>query len=163
MVDFLWNSVVIGIGGTIAMDLWALLLAAVFGLPKPNWGLVGRWFAHLAKGTFFHKDITAAQAIPNESHLAGFSTMQSAFSMPAVLIVFAGREWVSNPTFLPAWIIGLVTVGAGWFILQPGMGAGWAASLRPNPMQIRALNLISHTVFAAGMFATALLFPGPDR
>jgi hypothetical protein len=49
-------------------------------------------------------------------------------------------------------------VGAGWFILQPGMGAGWAASLRPNPMQIRALNLISHTVFAAGMFATALLF-----
>ena len=51
-----------------------------------------------------------------------------------------------------------MTVGAGWFILQPGMGAGWAASLRPNPMQIRALNLVSHTVFAAGMFATALLF-----
>ena len=74
-----------------------------------------------------------------------------------MLIVFAGPGWVSNPTFLPAWILGLVTVAAGWFILQPGMGAGWAASLRPNPMQIRALNLISHTVFAVGMLATALL------
>ena len=50
MVDFLWRSVAIGIGGTAAMDLWAVLLTAVFGMPKPNWSLVGRWFAHLAKG-----------------------------------------------------------------------------------------------------------------
>ena len=50
-----------------------------------------------------------------------------------------------------------MTIGAGWFILQPGMGAGWAASLRPNPMQVRALNIISHSVFAAGMFGTAWL------
>jgi hypothetical protein len=37
------------------------------------------------------------------------------------------------------------------------MGAGWAASLRPNPMQVRALNILAHTVFAFGLFATALL------
>jgi Protein of unknown function (DUF2938) len=159
-MDFLWNSVVIGVGGTIAMDLWALLLAAVFGLPKPNWGLVGRWFAHLAKGTFFHKDIAAAQAVPNELALGWFSHYAIGIIYAAALVIFAGPEWLSDPTFLPAWIVGLVTVGAGWFILQPGMGAGWAASLRPNPMQIRALNLVSHTVFAAGMFATALLFSG---
>ena len=158
MVDILWWSVVIGIGGTIAMDLWALLLAAVFGLPRPNWGLVGRWFAHLARGMFFHKDITAAEPIPNETALGWFSHYAIGILYAGVLIVFAGREWLSNPTFLPAWIVGLVTVGAGWFILQPGMGAGWAASLRPNPMQVCALNLVSHTVFAAGMFATALLF-----
>ena len=158
MVDFLWWSVVIGIGGTIAMDLWALLLAAVFGLPKPNWGLVGRWFAHLLKGALFHKDITAAEPIPNEATLGWTFHYAVGILYAGILIVFAGREWLSNPTFLPAWIVGLVTVGAGWFILQPGMGAGWAASLRPNPMQIRALNLVSHTVFAAGMFTTALLF-----
>ena len=157
-MDFLWNSLVIGIGGTIAMDLWALLLSAVFGLPKPNWGLVGRWFAHLSKGTLFHKDITVAEPIPNETALGWTFHYAIGILYAGILIVFAGREWHSNPTFLPAWIVGLVTVAAGWFILQPGMGAGWAASLRPNPMQIRALNLISHTVFAAGMFATALLF-----
>lgn len=160
MVDFLLWSVIIGIGGTIAMDLWALLLAAVFGMPKLNWGLVGRWFAHLAKGTFFHTDITAAQSVPNEAALGWFSHYAIGILYAGALIVFAGPEWVSSPTFLPAWIIGLVTVGAGWFILQPGMGAGWAASLRPNPMQIRALNLVAHTVFAAGMFGTALLISG---
>jgi hypothetical protein len=36
------------------------------------------------------------------------------------------------------------------------MGAGWAASLRPNAMQIRALNLVSHTVFAVGLYGMAL-------
>ncbi len=157
MLDFLWRSLVIGIGGTGAMDLWALLLTAVFRLPLPNWGLVGRWFAHLARGTFFHRDINEAQTVPNEVALGWFAHYAIGIVYAGALIIFAGSAWVSNPTFLPAWILGMVTVGAGWFILQPGMGAGWAASLRSNPMRIRALNIISHTVFAAGLFATALL------
>jgi Protein of unknown function (DUF2938) len=156
-LNFIWLSVIVGIGGMVAMDLWAVLLAAVFGVPLPNWGLVGRWFAHLAKGTFFHSDIAEAQAVPNESAIGWLAHYAIGIVYAGVLIFFAGPAWVANPTFLPAWILGLVTVGAGWFILQPGMGAGWAASLRPNPMRIRALNLIAHTVFAAGLFATALL------
>jgi len=157
VLDFLWQSLIIGIGGTAAMDLWALVLTGIFGLPLPNWGLVGRWFAHLARGTFFHKDIAEAQAVPNETALGWFAHYATGIIYAGTLIFFAGPAWVSNPTFLPAWILGLVTVAAGWFILQPGMGAGWAASLRPNPMLIRALNIISHPVFAAGLFGTALI------
>ena len=156
-MDFLWRSLVIGIGGTAAMDLWALVLAAVFGMPLPNWGLVGRWFAHLANGKFFHADIAAAQAIPNETALGWIAHYVIGIFYASLLILIAGPAWVTSPTFLPALILGFVTVGAGWFILQPGMGAGWAASLRPNPMQIRALNIIAHTVFAAGLYVTALL------
>ena len=65
--------------------------------------------------------------------------------------------WSAAPTFLPAWILGMVTIGAGWFLLQPGMGAGWAAAKRPNALQIRGLNIVAHTVFAAGLYGTALL------
>lgn len=157
MLDFFWRSLVIGVGGTAAMDLWALLLNAVFGVSLPNWGLVGRWFAYLVKGTFFHKDIAKAETIPNENGIGWFSHYAIGIIYAGALIVFAGDTWVSNPTFLPAWILGLVTVGAGWFILQPGMGAGWAASLRPNPMRIRALNIIAHSVFAVGLYGTALI------
>ncbi|TIT56422.1 MAG: DUF2938 domain-containing protein, partial [Mesorhizobium sp.] len=74
-----------------------------------------------------------------------------------ILVVLAGAGWLAAPTFLPAFILGIVTIGAGWFLLAPGMGAGWAASKRPNPMLIRALNLVSHTVFALGLWGTALL------
>ncbi len=160
MLDYLWRSLAIGIGGTAVMDLWALLLAGILGMPLPNWGLVGRWFAHLAKGTFFHADIAAAQAIPNETALGWIAHYAIGIIYAGALIFFAGPAWVSSPTFLPAWILGLVTVGTGWFILQPGMGAGWAASLRPNPMRIRSLNIIAHTIFAAGLYGTARLTSG---
>ncbi len=160
MNDLIWRSVIIGAGGTAAFDLWALLLNAMFGMPLPNWGLVGRWFAHLGQGTFFHKDIAEARAIPNEAAIGWIFHYATGIVYGGVLVFFAGRAWVESPTFLPAWIVGLVTVGAGWFILQPGMGAGWAASLRPNPMQVRIHNIIAHSVFATGMYLTALLTSG---
>ena len=80
-----------------------------------------------------------------------------AVAVLVVLVALAGAAWLATPTFLPAFILGIVTVGAGWFLLAPGMGAGWAASKRPNPMKIRALNLVSHTVFTLGLYGTALL------
>ena len=154
---FLWQSIMIGIGGTAAMDIWAIFLAIAFGIPLPNWGLVGRWFAHITQRRFFHDDITMARAIPNETAIGWFAHYAIGVVYAGALILIAGPTWISNPTFLPAWIVGLATVGAGWFILQPGMGAGWAASLRPNSVQIRALNIAAHTIFATGLFATAYL------
>ena len=58
---------------------------------------------------------------------------------------------------LPAWIFGIATLAFGWFLLQPGLGLGWAASRTPNPAKVRALNLVSHTVFGVGLYLTALL------
>jgi hypothetical protein len=68
-----------------------------------------------------------------------------------------GAEWLAAPTFLPAFILGMVTIGAGWFLLAPGMGAGWAASKTPNPTKARLMNIAGHTVFALGLYGTALL------
>ena len=68
-----------------------------------------------------------------------------------------GAGWFAAPTFLPAWILGIVTVGAGWFLLQPGLGIGVAASKLPNANTVRALNLVAHTIFALGLYGTALL------
>ncbi len=157
MLDFIWTSVLIGIGATALMDVWAIALNKVFGIPPPNWGLVGRWFCHLTKGKVFHDDITKASPYPNELTIGWISHYLVGILYAAVLVLWGGQAWLAAPTFLPAWIVGLVTVGAGWFLLQPGMGAGWAASKRPNANQIRVLNILTHTVFAAGMYGSALL------
>ncbi|WP_460451235.1 DUF2938 domain-containing protein [Alsobacter sp. SYSU BS001988] len=156
MLEFLWRSIVIGAAGTALMDVWAILLNRAFGVPSPNWALVGRWFGHLPSGAVFHEDIGAAAPVANELALGWVAHYAIGVLYAAVLLVVAGPGWAQSPTFLPAWIIGLVTVGAGWFLLQPGMGAGWAASRRPNANQIRILNVVAHTVFAAGMYAGAL-------
>ena len=73
-----------------------------------------------------------------------------------VFAILAGPAWLAAPTFLPAWIFAILTVAAGWFLFQPGLGLGWAASKTPNPSKVRALNLVAHTVFGIGMWGTAL-------
>ncbi|MDQ0472487.1 DUF2938 domain-containing protein [Labrys wisconsinensis] len=157
MFDVVWRSVAIGIGATLLMDLWAIVLNRVFGLALPNWGLVGRWVWHLRTGRVFHDDITAAAPFSQELALGWVFHYAVGILYGALLVVVVGAGWLTAPTFLPAWILGLVTVGAGWFLLAPGMGAGWAASRRPDAMQVRALNLVAHTVFALGLYGTALL------
>lgn len=155
MVDFIWRAVAIGVAATAAIDLWALVLKRVFAIPPANWAMVGRWFGHLARGTFSHADITKAEPVANELALGWLCHYAVGILFAAATLALAGPAWRLAPT--PAWplIVGLVTVGCGWFILQPGMGAGIAASHRPNAGQIRALNIVSHTVFGLAMFGVA--------
>ena len=54
-------------------------------------------------------------------------------------------------------LVGFVTIGTGWFILQPAMGGGIAASKRPNANQIRLMSVAGHIVFGLGLYFSALL------
>lgn len=157
MIEFVIKAVLIGAGATVLLDLWAQFLHRVVGLPAPNWAFVGRWFAHLPRGRFIHEDIGKAEPVPNELAIGWVMHYLVGILFAAILLAIWGLGWARNPTFLPALIVGLVTVGCGWFILQPGMGAGIAASKRANANQLRMLNIVGHTVFAIGMYGTALL------
>jgi Protein of unknown function (DUF2938) len=157
MWDVLWRTVAIGIGATVLIDLWAIILAKFFGQNAPNWAPVGRWFWHLKDGKVFHDDIGNASPYTHELALGWIGHYVVGILYGVLLVIFAGTAWLDNPTFIPAWILGIVTVGAGWFLLQPGLGIGWAASKTPNPNKVRFLNLVAHTVFALGLWGTALL------
>ncbi|TJW41798.1 MAG: DUF2938 domain-containing protein, partial [Mesorhizobium sp.] len=85
-------------------------------------------------GKVFHDDIGEAAPYAHESALGWAFHYFVGIIYGIILAVLAGAAWLAAPTFLPAFILGIVTVGAGWFLLAPGMGAGWAASKRPNPM-----------------------------
>jgi hypothetical protein len=157
MIDIIWRGILIGIGGTLAMDIWAVLLWKAFDQGAPNWAPVGRWFWHLRKGKVFHDSIGDAEPYAAEQALGWISHYVVGILYGVVLAVFMGRTWLAAPTFLPALIWGILTVAAGWFLLQPGLGIGWAASKTPNPAKVRALNLAGHSVFAIGMWSTALV------
>jgi hypothetical protein len=157
MFELFWRGVLIGIGATILMDLWAVLLHVAFRQPKPNWAPGGRWFRHLGSGKVFHDSIAGAEPYRHELALgwAGHYAVGILYGVIFALIV--GPAWFAAPTLIPAWIFGIVTIAAGWFLMQPGMGLGWAASKTPRPNKVRALGLAAHTVFAIGLFGTALL------
>jgi Protein of unknown function (DUF2938) len=157
MIGLLMQGVVLGLGANILFDVWQRGLAVATRQPAPNWGPVGRWFWHLRQGRVFHDDIGAAAPWEHERALgwAGHYAVGIAYGVIFAFIV--GPDWLAAPRFLPAWIFGLVTVGFGWFLLQPGLGLGWAASKAANPARVRLLNLAGHTVFGLGLWLTALL------
>ena len=56
--------------------------------------------------------------------------------------------------------IGIGTLVAPFFILQPGMGAGVLARRTPNPKVARLRSLAAHTAFGVSLFVAALLLNG---
>ena len=44
-VEFVLRTMLIGVGATLMMDLWALLLAQ-FGIPSLNFAFLGRWIGY---------------------------------------------------------------------------------------------------------------------
>lgn len=158
MFEFISLAVLIGIGGTALLDLWARLLKAVLGLPTPPWHLVGRWFASMRHGQFVHRNgIGDSPQVHNELAIGWVMHYVVGIVFAAALLLIWGVQWAHSPTFTPALIVGLVTVAAGWYILQPGMGVGVACNRAPQPNVARLQNIVGHIVFALGMYITALL------
>lgn len=155
-------GIVMGIAGTLAMDVWAYVLTAVFRQPFPNWAMPGRWLAHVFGGRVFHDDIKTAAPVAGERTIGWVFHYAVGVVYGIAFVVLAGRDWLADPAFLPIWLFSLATIAAGWFLLQPGMGLGWAASRTPNPWKVRIMGLMAHTVFAVGMWLAAMAIHSPS-
>jgi len=157
MADILLAGILMGVVATLAMDLWALVLNRFAGQPLPNWAMPGRWLMHVARGEVFHDAIADVAPVERELQIGWVFHYAVGIIYGVVLAVIMGPAWLAAPTFLPAWVFAILTVGFGWFLLQPGMGLGWAASKTPRPWVVRGMNLLAHTVFGIGLWIGALL------
>ncbi|MFC6671946.1 DUF2938 domain-containing protein [Marinobacterium aestuariivivens] len=154
-MDYVGLTLLIGIGATAVMDLWGILRKPLLGIALPNYGLVGRWFAHMADGHFRHESIAAAAPVRGERLIGWAVHYLTGIAFAALLIAIWGIEWVRQPTPGPALIVGIGTVLAPFLLMQPGMGAGIAASRTPRPGAARLQSLLTHAVFGFGLYATA--------
>ncbi len=59
-------GILTGTGATMVMDLWALARRRLLATPLPDYGLVGRWLAHMPRGRFRHDSIKAAPPVRGE-------------------------------------------------------------------------------------------------
>lgn len=157
------RALLIGAGATAVLDLWSLLLKRLFGVPSSSWSMVGRWVGHFPRGRFAHASIAAAPPVKSELALGWLTHYATGIVYGGLLLALCGLEWARHPTLLPALIVGLATVVAPFFVMQPGMGAGIAGSKTPNPAQVRLRSLVNHTVFGLGLYlaavVTAMLVP----
>jgi hypothetical protein len=148
--------VLIGLGGALLMDVWALFSRRALNIQGLDYAMLGRWIGHFPRGRFFHERIASADPIRGERPLGWLAHYSIGIAFAFLLLAIWGLDWARSPTILPPMLIGLGTIIAPWFILQPGMGAGIAASKTPDPRAARLRNLATHTVYGIGLFVSAV-------
>ncbi len=155
-VDLLLRGALIGLGGAALMDVWSLALRRGFGIPTLDYALLGRWIGHFPRGRFVHDRIAAAQPVAGERSLGWLAHYAIGVTFALLLLAIWGMDWLQSPTIWPALLVGVGTIVAPWFVMQPAMGAGFAGSRTPNPRATRLRNLGTHAIFGVGLYLSAL-------
>lgn len=146
--------VLLGAGATLVMDMWMVLMKAL-GVPTLNFAFVGRWVGHACQGRFTHSSIGQALPVRGEGALGWIAHYVTGVVFALVLVWVEGVAWLQAPTFMPALVLGVVTVAVPLLVIQPAMGAGFASSKTPTPGKNRLRSLINHGVFGVGLYLAA--------
>ena len=159
--DWLATGLAMGLGATLAIDLWAQLLRRGAGIGSTDWALVGRWVAGLTHGRL---QLSAERSRRPERGdlLLGWLTHYAvgiAYALIYLAMAQASLFGISLPSAL---LFGLVTVLAPWLILQPALGKGAFASATAKPGMTRLQNLAVHLLFGAALYTSWLLAANPN-
>lgn len=150
MTEDLIRIVAIGVGATLAMDLWGWVQRRAFGARTLDYGRVGRWLLDPRR-----KPAEAPPPSRRERALGWIAHYACGVAFAALLVAVAGRAWLKAPTLGAALLAGVLTLAAPFLILQPALGAGLASSRTPDATAARLRSLLTHLVFGAGLYAAA--------
>jgi hypothetical protein len=151
-VDYLVRTVLIRVGATAVVDARSIAPKYLLGIASLDYGLVGRWFAHMARRRFRHDTIAAAVPVRGERFIGRTAHYLSGIAFAFVLLAIWGIDGVRHLTIGPALIVGIGSVNAPFLLMQPGMGAGIAASRTAHPAVARINNLVAHCIFGLGLY-----------
>jgi hypothetical protein len=146
----------VGIGATVVLDLWLVVLKK-FGVQTLNFAFIGRWVGHTFRGEPIQPAIAKAPPIRGELALGWFTHYAVGLVFAGLLFGVAGETWLHNPSLLPAVIVGVCSVAAPLLVMQPAMGAGFAASKTPTPLKNCIRSTVNHTVFGVGLYLSAVV------
>jgi len=157
MTAFQLSALVVltGIGATAFMDAWLAVLGR-FGVRGLDFALLGRWAGHLLRGRAAHESIAKSPPVPGELAWGWLVHYATGIAFAGLLVSVRGAEWLRSPSLLPALAVGVATVAAPLFVMQPAMGAGFAASKTPAPLKNCARSVANHAVFGAGLYLSAV-------
>jgi len=157
LTGYLMSAVLTGAGATALVDVWAAARKWLFGIPSLDYGLVGRWFAYIARRRFRHDPIAATASVQGECLIGWVAHYLIGIAFAAVVLAFWGLDWARHPTLGPALVVGIGSVAAPFFVMQPAMGAGIAASRTPHPARARFHSVVTHGIFGLGLYGAGWL------
>ena len=155
--DVFLKATLVGVGGTIVLDLYALMMSRVLDVPATNWAMVGRWFGNMVHGQFVQVAMSEAAPVKGELAIGWMAHYAIGIGYGLLLLGLWGKVWLERPTLLPPMILAWVLLVVPYLAMMPGMGMGIAGSRTPKPNITRVKSVMGHSVFGLGMYATGRL------
>jgi len=149
---FILQGIISGLIATIIFDLFHFSLNFAYGIEKPKWNFLGRYFLGLKENKFIRKNLINDEELDNEL-IWGYLFHYAIGIIYGIFFVCLNYLLFDYPSLLLAYIFGFITVIGGWCFLMPfAYNLGFFASKSENRINILVQNLIAHFVFGTGLF-----------
>ena len=106
--DVFLKAILVGVGGTIVLDLYAFMMSRVLGAPVTNWAMVGRWFGNTAHGQFVQVAMSETTPVKGELAIGWIAHYAIGIGYGLLLLGLWGRDWLERPALLPPMILAWV-------------------------------------------------------
>ncbi len=154
----LLQGIISGLFATIIFDLYQLSLNYAYGIEKPKWNLLGRYFLGYKEGKFIRETLIDDEELYNELFWGYFFHYLIGILYGIVFVIFNFLLF-DYPSILLAYIFGFSTVLGAWCFLMPfAYNLGFFASKSEQRGNLLAQNLIAHFVFGTGLFIGLYIF-----
>ena len=114
----LLQGVISGLFATIIFDLFNISLNFSYGIEKPKWNLLGRYFLGYKESRFFRNHLIEDEELENEL-LWGYFFHYLIGVIYGIIFVILNYLLFDYPSILLAYIFGFTTVLGGWCFLMP--------------------------------------------
>ena len=154
----LLQGIISGLFATIIFDLYQLSLNYAYGIEKPKWNLLGRYFLGYKESKFIRKTLIDDEELDNELFW-GYCFHYLIGIIYGIIFVILNFLLFEYPSILFAYFFGFSTVLGAWCFLMPfAYNLGFFASKSPQRINILVQNLIVHFVFGTGLFIGLYIF-----
>jgi len=157
-MDLIVTGVVAGALGTMIMDWLNRAFARPGIISEIDVKMIGRMAAGWARGRFRYAHPGEIRQVAHET-LFGYVTHYAIGVGLAIPYVLGWDLLVGGPAS-PSWafVYGLATTAASWFLVFPSMGLGAYGKRSPEGVKAALSSLLNHLFYAAGLaFAFVLL------
>jgi hypothetical protein len=92
--EILLKAALVGVGGTIVLDLYAFTMSRVLGGPATSWAMVGRWFGNMARGQFVQVAMSEAVPVKGERTIGWIAHYAIGIGYGLLLVGLWGKVWL---------------------------------------------------------------------
>ena len=149
---FIIQGLITGIIATIIFDIFQYSLSFAYGIDKPKWNLIGRYFLGYKKGIYIRHLISEDEQEGKEL-IWGYLIHYIIGIVYGVFYVLLNKLMFDYPSILLAYFIGFSSVLGAWCYLMPfAFNLGFFASKSEKRLELMSQNLIAHFIFGTGLF-----------